>query len=139
MGESFWLIRSVISILTQCPQCGKRYKENNIINLYVPEIAVPNNDLETVSYALLFVGGICHHLVMLIWFVQQVLLLREKNESLEKQVRSLFFVQSSFLLEFDISILSHSNYHKLHILLPKLIRSLCFHTASKVTWRDKRA
>ncbi|PUZ40297.1 hypothetical protein GQ55_9G411800 [Panicum hallii var. hallii] len=49
-----------------CPQCGKRYKENNIINLYVPEIAVPNNDLET-----------------------QVLLLREKNESLEKQQAKL--------------------------------------------------
>ncbi|PUZ40294.1 hypothetical protein GQ55_9G411800 [Panicum hallii var. hallii] len=51
-------------------QCGKkkapRYKENNIINLYVPEIAVPNNDLET-----------------------QVLLLREKNESLEKQQAKL--------------------------------------------------
>ena len=38
-------------ILTQCPQCGKRYTQNNIINLYVPEIAVPSNDLEKVSYA----------------------------------------------------------------------------------------
>ncbi|RCV43978.1 hypothetical protein SETIT_9G337100v2 [Setaria italica] len=50
----------------QCPQCGKRYKQNNIINLYVPEIAVPNNDLE-----------------------KQVLLLREKNDSLEKQQAKL--------------------------------------------------
>ncbi|WVZ57536.1 hypothetical protein U9M48_007911 [Paspalum notatum var. saurae] len=45
-----------------CPQCGKRYKQNNIINLYAPEIAVVNNDLE-----------------------KQVLSLREKNEYLEKQ------------------------------------------------------
>ncbi|XP_062205298.1 uncharacterized protein LOC133907302 isoform X2 [Phragmites australis] len=49
-----------------CPQCGKRYKQNCIINLYVPEIAVPNNDLE-----------------------KQVLSLREKNESLEKQQAKL--------------------------------------------------
>ncbi|CAN6288886.1 unnamed protein product [Urochloa humidicola] len=49
-----------------CPQCGKRYKQTNITNLYVPEIAVPNNDLE-----------------------KQVLLLREKNDSLEKQQAKL--------------------------------------------------
>ncbi|XP_066389140.1 uncharacterized protein [Miscanthus floridulus] len=49
-----------------CPQCGKRYTQNNIINLYVPEIAVPSNDLE-----------------------KQVLSLREKNESLEKQQAKL--------------------------------------------------
>ncbi|CAL4923649.1 unnamed protein product [Urochloa decumbens] len=49
-----------------CPQCGKRYKQNSIINLYVPEIAVPNNDLE-----------------------KQVLLLRERNDSLEKQQAKL--------------------------------------------------
>ncbi|KAJ1296387.1 hypothetical protein BS78_01G296400 [Paspalum vaginatum] len=51
-------------------QCGKkkapRYKQNNIINLYVPEIAVANNDLE-----------------------KQVLSLREKNEYLEKQQSKL--------------------------------------------------
>jgi hypothetical protein len=52
---------------TQCPQCGKRYKQNNIINLYVPEIAVPSNDLEKVSYAsVLFVEGICDLLLTLI-------------------------------------------------------------------------
>ncbi|GJM91373.1 hypothetical protein PR202_ga07736 [Eleusine coracana subsp. coracana] len=50
-----------------CPQCGRKYKTSHIINLYVPEIAIPNNDLE-----------------------KQVLSLREKNESLEKQVRSFF-------------------------------------------------
>nr|CAB3500238.1 unnamed protein product [Digitaria exilis] len=49
-----------------CPQCGKRYKQNYIINLYLPEIAVPNNDLE-----------------------QQLLMLREKNESLKKQQAKL--------------------------------------------------
>ncbi|XP_062201481.1 uncharacterized protein LOC133904010 [Phragmites australis] len=49
-----------------CPQCSKRYKQNNIINLYVPEIVVPNNDLE-----------------------KQVLSLRDKNESLEKQKAKL--------------------------------------------------
>ncbi|KAL6906451.1 hypothetical protein ACP4OV_004052 [Aristida adscensionis] len=49
-----------------CPQCGKRYKQEYIINLYVPDIAVPNNDLE-----------------------KQVWSLREKNESLEKQQAKL--------------------------------------------------
>ncbi|AQL06333.1 Transposon protein [Zea mays] len=49
-----------------CPQCGKRYTQNNIINLYVPEIVVPNNDLEN-----------------------QVLSLRERNEYLEKQQAKL--------------------------------------------------
>ncbi|KAL6642752.1 hypothetical protein ACP70R_020933 [Stipagrostis hirtigluma subsp. patula] len=49
-----------------CPQCGKRYKQEYIINLYVPEIAVPNNDLE-----------------------KQVWSLREKNESLEEQQAKL--------------------------------------------------
>uniref|UniRef100_A0A0E0IVZ0 RING-type domain-containing protein n=1 Tax=Oryza nivara TaxID=4536 RepID=A0A0E0IVZ0_ORYNI len=49
-----------------CPQCGRRFKLNNIINLYAPEISVPNNDLE-----------------------KQVLSLREKNESLEKQNQEL--------------------------------------------------
>ncbi|KAK3157054.1 hypothetical protein QOZ80_2AG0115560 [Eleusine coracana subsp. coracana] len=49
-----------------CPQCGRKYKTSHIINLYVPEIAIPNNDLE-----------------------KQVLSLREKNESLEKQQTKL--------------------------------------------------
>ncbi|XP_044449808.1 E3 ubiquitin-protein ligase RFWD3 isoform X2 [Triticum aestivum] len=29
-----------------CPQCGKMFRQKNIINLYAPEIVVPNNDLE---------------------------------------------------------------------------------------------
>ncbi|KAF0928580.1 hypothetical protein E2562_006025, partial [Oryza meyeriana var. granulata] len=49
-----------------CPQCGRRFKQKNIINLYVPEVSVPNNDLE-----------------------KQVLSLREKNESLQKQNQEL--------------------------------------------------
>ncbi|EEE51342.1 hypothetical protein OsJ_32345 [Oryza sativa Japonica Group] len=53
-------------VAPQCPQCGRRFKLNNIINLYAPEISVPNNDLE-----------------------KQVLSLREKNESLEKQNQEL--------------------------------------------------
>jgi hypothetical protein len=32
----------------QCPQCARRYKHKGIINLYAPEVAVPNNDLEKV-------------------------------------------------------------------------------------------
>jgi hypothetical protein len=53
--------------------------------------------------------------------MQQVLMLREKNESLEKQVSSLFFVPSAFLLEPDNSItLSFSNYHRLHIFSQSL-------------------
>uniref|UniRef100_A0A0E0J4S7 RING-type domain-containing protein n=1 Tax=Oryza nivara TaxID=4536 RepID=A0A0E0J4S7_ORYNI len=29
-----------------CPQCGKRFRPKDITNLYAPEVAVPNNDLE---------------------------------------------------------------------------------------------
>ncbi|EMS54797.1 E3 ubiquitin-protein ligase RFWD3 [Triticum urartu] len=29
-----------------CPQCGRRFKHKDIINIYAPEVAVPNNDLE---------------------------------------------------------------------------------------------
>uniref|UniRef100_A0A804R8Q2 RING-type E3 ubiquitin transferase n=1 Tax=Zea mays TaxID=4577 RepID=A0A804R8Q2_MAIZE len=47
-------------------QYGKKKAPNNIINLYVPEIVVPNNDLEN-----------------------QVLSLRERNEYLEKQQAKL--------------------------------------------------
>ncbi|KAG8092438.1 hypothetical protein GUJ93_ZPchr0012g20891 [Zizania palustris] len=50
----------------KCPQCGRKFKQKQIINLYVPEIAVPNNDLE-----------------------KQVFSLREINESLEKQNQEL--------------------------------------------------
>lgn len=49
-------------LCNQCPQCGKRYRQKNIINLYVPEIVVPNNDPE-----------------------KQVLSLRDKNRFLENQ------------------------------------------------------
>uniref|UniRef100_A0A0D9XM37 RING-type domain-containing protein n=1 Tax=Leersia perrieri TaxID=77586 RepID=A0A0D9XM37_9ORYZ len=49
-----------------CPQCGRRFKQKDIINLYVPEIYVPYNDLE-----------------------KQVLSLSEKNESLQKQNQEL--------------------------------------------------
>ncbi|GJM91375.1 hypothetical protein PR202_ga07738 [Eleusine coracana subsp. coracana] len=63
--------------LPSCPICMnewtadgahrvRKYKTSHIINLYVPEIAIPNNDLE-----------------------KQVLSLREKNESLEKQQTKL--------------------------------------------------
>uniref|UniRef100_N1QQG8 RING-type E3 ubiquitin transferase n=1 Tax=Aegilops tauschii TaxID=37682 RepID=N1QQG8_AEGTA len=49
-----------------CPQCGKMFRQKNIINLYAPEIVVPNNDLE-----------------------KQVLSLRDKNEFLENQQQKL--------------------------------------------------
>ncbi|KAL5225623.1 hypothetical protein ABZP36_012262 [Zizania latifolia] len=60
-----WLLQCGKTSAT-CPQCGRRYKQKQIINLYAPEIAVPNNDLE-----------------------KQVLSLRERNESLEKQNQEL--------------------------------------------------
>uniref|UniRef100_A0A8I6W672 RING-type E3 ubiquitin transferase n=2 Tax=Hordeum vulgare subsp. vulgare TaxID=112509 RepID=A0A8I6W672_HORVV len=50
-----------------CPQCGKMFRQKNIINLYAPEVVVPNNDLE-----------------------KQVLSLRDKNEVLENQQQKLF-------------------------------------------------
>nr|CAB3497319.1 unnamed protein product [Digitaria exilis] len=31
-----------------CPQCGKRFKQKDIINLYAPEVAIPKNELEKV-------------------------------------------------------------------------------------------
>lgn len=83
-GELLWMTPC---LCFQCPQCGRRFKLNNIINLYAPEISVPNNDLEKVSFASFpFFGGISAHGLKRVWFMQQVLSLREKNESLEKQV-----------------------------------------------------
>ncbi|XP_062209560.1 uncharacterized protein LOC133911363 isoform X1 [Phragmites australis] len=46
-----------------CPQCGKRFKHKDIINLYAPEVAIPNNELE-----------------------KEILYLREKTDSLEKMI-----------------------------------------------------
>ncbi|RLN16523.1 E3 ubiquitin-protein ligase RFWD3-like [Panicum miliaceum] len=46
-----------------CPQCGKRFKDKDIINLYAPEVAIPKNELE-----------------------KQISYLREQNDSLEKKV-----------------------------------------------------
>ncbi|TVU48673.1 hypothetical protein EJB05_08318, partial [Eragrostis curvula] len=46
-----------------CPQCGTRYKQKDIINLYAPEVAIPNNELD-----------------------KEISNLREKNVSLEKTV-----------------------------------------------------
>uniref|UniRef100_A0A0D9VNF8 RING-type domain-containing protein n=1 Tax=Leersia perrieri TaxID=77586 RepID=A0A0D9VNF8_9ORYZ len=46
-----------------CPQCGKRFQHKGITNLYAPEVAVPNNDLE-----------------------KEVLHLKRKSESLEEKV-----------------------------------------------------
>ncbi|CAM0956301.1 unnamed protein product [Alopecurus aequalis] len=60
-----WLVQCGKKSAT-CPQCGKIFRQKNIINLYVPEIVVPNNDLE-----------------------KQVLSLRNKNESLENQQQKL--------------------------------------------------
>uniref|UniRef100_J3N4L6 RING-type E3 ubiquitin transferase n=1 Tax=Oryza brachyantha TaxID=4533 RepID=J3N4L6_ORYBR len=60
-----WLLQCGKKTAT-CPQCGRKFQQKHIINLYVPEIYVPNNDLE-----------------------KQVLSLREKNESLEKQNQEL--------------------------------------------------
>lgn len=60
-----WLTQRGNSSAT-CPQCGRRFKHKDIINLYAPEVAVPNNDIE-----------------------KQVLCLREKAESLEKRVKLL--------------------------------------------------
>jgi hypothetical protein len=41
---------SFIFYFIQCPQCSKKYKQNSIIILYVPEIGIPNDDLEKVSF-----------------------------------------------------------------------------------------
>ncbi|KAL6649040.1 hypothetical protein ACP70R_013269 [Stipagrostis hirtigluma subsp. patula] len=46
-----------------CPQCGKRFKHKDIVNLYAPEVVIPNNELE-----------------------KEVSYLREKTASLEKEV-----------------------------------------------------
>ncbi|AQL06335.1 Transposon protein [Zea mays] len=82
-----------------CPQCGKRYTQNNIINLYVPEIVVPNNDLEN-----------------------QVLSLRERNEYLEKQQAKLL----EEIKEHKVSMFHGHGMEKIH--LPpgtKAIRDIC--------------
>ncbi|KAF8780271.1 hypothetical protein HU200_001947 [Digitaria exilis] len=46
-----------------CPQCGKRFKQKDIINLYAPEVAIPKNELE-----------------------KEISYLRERNDSLENKV-----------------------------------------------------
>ncbi|CAN6296869.1 unnamed protein product [Urochloa humidicola] len=46
-----------------CPQCSKRFKHKDIINLYAPEVAIPKNELE-----------------------KEISYLRERNDSLEKKV-----------------------------------------------------
>uniref|UniRef100_J3LJ39 RING-type E3 ubiquitin transferase n=1 Tax=Oryza brachyantha TaxID=4533 RepID=J3LJ39_ORYBR len=58
-----WLARQKRNTAAPCPQCGRRFKHKDIINLYAPEVAVPNNDLE-----------------------KEVLYLRGKSESLEEKV-----------------------------------------------------
>ncbi|KAL6847591.1 hypothetical protein ACP4OV_022617 [Aristida adscensionis] len=58
-----WLAQRGNRIAT-CPQCGKRFKHKDIINLYAPEVAVTNNELE-----------------------KEVLSLRQKTASLEEQVK----------------------------------------------------
>uniref|UniRef100_A0ACD5WQP9 Uncharacterized protein n=1 Tax=Avena sativa TaxID=4498 RepID=A0ACD5WQP9_AVESA len=34
------------NITATCPQCGRRFKHKDIINIFAPEVVVPNNDLE---------------------------------------------------------------------------------------------
>ncbi|XP_047043572.1 E3 ubiquitin-protein ligase RFWD3-like [Lolium rigidum] len=60
-----WLLQCGKKTAT-CPQCGKVYRQKNIINLYAPEIVVPNDDLE-----------------------KQVLSLRQKNDTLENQQQKM--------------------------------------------------
>lgn len=35
-------------VVFQCPQCSKRFKHKDIVNLYAPEVAIPKNELEKV-------------------------------------------------------------------------------------------
>ncbi|KAM0897615.1 hypothetical protein ACQ4PT_022464 [Festuca glaucescens] len=60
-----WLLQCGKKTAT-CPQCGKIYRQKHIINLYAPEIVVPNDDLE-----------------------KQVLSLRQKNDTLENQQQKM--------------------------------------------------
>ncbi|RCV46966.1 hypothetical protein SETIT_9G574000v2 [Setaria italica] len=46
-----------------CPQCSKRFKQKDIINLYAPEVTAPKNELE-----------------------KEISYLRERNDSLENKV-----------------------------------------------------
>uniref|UniRef100_A0ACD5TST3 Uncharacterized protein n=1 Tax=Avena sativa TaxID=4498 RepID=A0ACD5TST3_AVESA len=34
------------NITATCPQCGRRFRHKDIINIFAPEVVVPNNDLE---------------------------------------------------------------------------------------------
>ncbi|GJN30032.1 hypothetical protein PR202_gb18306 [Eleusine coracana subsp. coracana] len=46
-----WLtLRGNQSQSATCPQCGRRYRHKDIINLYAPEVAIPNNELEKVMH-----------------------------------------------------------------------------------------
>ncbi|KAM0905582.1 hypothetical protein ACQ4PT_017290 [Festuca glaucescens] len=62
----------------RCPQCGKIFRQKHIINLYAPEIVVPNNDLE-----------------------KQVLSLRHKNDTLENQ--NEYFLDGARVMGIDAS------------------------------------
>ncbi|KAM0905579.1 hypothetical protein ACQ4PT_017290 [Festuca glaucescens] len=84
-----WLLQCGKKTAT-CPQCGKIFRQKHIINLYAPEIVVPNNDLEKVRFSsLLFLGCVSDHGLKLISFMQQVLSLRHKNDTLENQQQKM--------------------------------------------------
>lgn len=59
---SFNLLKNAFILLflcktLQCPQCNRKFKRKEIINLYAPLIVVPNDDLEKVINS-----SIIHHL-----------------------------------------------------------------------------
>ena len=68
----------------QCPQCARRFKHKDIINIYAPEVVVRNKDFEKVgcdsSICLYILFG---HGLNIVAFLQQLL---EKVESLEEVV-----------------------------------------------------
>ena len=85
---AFHVVVKIFSVIVtlQCPQCKKRFKVKEIINLYAPQVAVLNDELEKVSKISIPLS--CFLRLSNTWaFIYQELgILRQKNESLEVEV-----------------------------------------------------
>ncbi|KAG8073091.1 hypothetical protein GUJ93_ZPchr0006g43206 [Zizania palustris] len=80
-----------------CPQCGKRFSHNDIINLYAPEVSVPNTDLE-----------------------KEILYLRGKSESLEEKVMK----HEKLLKDINEKLLKVTNTQKRQIMSEQRLRDV---------------
>lgn len=53
-------------LIFQCPQCGKKFKHKDIINLYAQEVAIPNSELEKVRLVALLFLFVCLQMLLVV-------------------------------------------------------------------------